>query len=173
MITRTRGRSSSSSAPRADGSSSSAPDSDTITGSSTTGVPAASRSSDAATAWMVATVPSMPILTASTPMSSVTALTWATMTSGEIACTALTPRVFWAVIAVIAVMPCTPQAANAFRSAWMPAPPPESEPAIESTHGGRPARPARPTSGVARSESAISAELRHRHVGMCRQRAMV
>ena len=41
--------------------------------------------------------------------------------------------VFWAVIAVIAVIPCTPHAANAFRSAWMPAPPPESEPAIEST----------------------------------------
>ena len=38
-------------------------------------------------------------------------------------------------IAVIAVMPCTPQRANAFRSAWMPAPPPESEPAIESTRG--------------------------------------
>jgi hypothetical protein len=32
-------------------------------------------------------------------------------------------------------MPCTPQRANAFRSAWMPAPPPESEPAIDSTVG--------------------------------------
>ena len=42
---------------------------------------------------------------------------------------------FWAVIAVIAVIPCTPQRANAFRSAWIPAPPPESEPAIESTVG--------------------------------------
>ena len=41
-----------------------------------------------------------------------------------------TPTVFCAVIAVIAVVPCTPQRANAFRSAWMPAPPPESEPAI-------------------------------------------
>ena len=54
------------------------------------------------------------------------------MTSGGIAWTAVTPTVFWAVIAVIAVIPWTPQAANAFRSAWMPAPPPESEPAIES-----------------------------------------
>ena len=45
---------------------------------------------------------------------------------------ALTPTVFWAVIAVIAVMPCTPQRANAFRSACMPAPPPESEPAMLS-----------------------------------------
>ena len=38
---------------------------------------------------------------------------------------------------VIAVIPCTRQRANAFRSAWMPAPPPESEPAIESTRGMR------------------------------------
>src|SRR4051794_25421636 len=36
----------------------------------------------------------------------------------------------------MAVIPCTPQRANAFRSAWMPAPPPESEPAMESTRGG-------------------------------------
>src|SRR3712207_8558065 len=43
--------------------------------------------------------------------------------------------VFCAVSAVIAVMPCTPQAAKALRSAWMPAPPPESDPAIESTAG--------------------------------------
>ena len=46
-----------------------------------------------------------------------------------------TPTVLWAVSAVIAVMPWTPQRANAFRSAWIPAPPPESEPAIESTAG--------------------------------------
>ena len=53
------------------------------------------------------------------------------------AMTAVTPTVFCAVSAVIAVMPCTPQAANALRSAWMPAPPPESEPAIDSTRGMR------------------------------------
>ena len=52
-----------------------------------------------------------------------------------------TATVFCAVIAVIAVMPCTPQRANAFRSAWMPAPPPESEPAIDRTRGTRSARP--------------------------------
>jgi hypothetical protein len=49
----------------------------------------------------------------------------------------MTPTVFWAVIAVMAVIPYTPQAANAFRSAWIPAPPPESEPAIERTRGIR------------------------------------
>ena len=47
----------------------------------------------------------------------------------------VTPTVFCAVSAVIAVIPCTPQRAKAFRSAWIPAPPPESEPAIESTAG--------------------------------------
>ena len=54
---------------------------------------------------------------------------------GRPASTSSTPTVFWAVIAVIAVIPCTPQRANAFRSAWMPAPPPESEPAIERQVG--------------------------------------
>ena len=48
---------------------------------------------------------------------------------------AVTPTVLCAVSAVIAVIPCTPQRANAFRSAWIPAPPPESEPAIDSTAG--------------------------------------
>src|SRR4051794_2966548 len=48
----------------------------------------------------------------------------------------VTPIVLCAVNAVIAVIPCTPQRAKAFRSAWIPAPPPESEPAIERTAGG-------------------------------------
>ena len=68
-------------------------------------------------------------------MSRATARTWARISSGEIAWIASTPTVFWAVIAVIAVIPWTRQAANAFRSAWIPAPPPESEPAIDSTLG--------------------------------------
>jgi hypothetical protein len=33
-------------------------------------------------------------------------------------------------------MPWQPVAANAFRSAWMPAPPPESDVAIVSARGG-------------------------------------
>ena len=48
----------------------------------------------------------------------------------------MTATVFCAVIAVIALMPWQPAFANAFRSAWMPAPPPESEPAIVSSLGG-------------------------------------
>src|SRR4051794_16189689 len=34
------------------------------------------------------------------------------------------------------LMPCTPKACMVFRSAWMPAPPPESEPATVRTRGG-------------------------------------
>ena len=77
----------------------------------------------------------MPIFTASTPMSSTTARTWATMKSPGTVWMPVTPTVFCAVRAVIAVIPCTPERANAFRSAWMPAPPPESDPAIDSTAG--------------------------------------
>ena len=41
-----------------------------------------------------------------------------------------TPVVFWAVSAVIALIPYTPFAIIVFKSAWMPAPPLESLPAI-------------------------------------------
>jgi len=51
-------------------------------------------------------------------------------------CTAMTPRVFCAVSAAIAERPCTRCAAKAFRSAWMPAPPPESEPAMVRAETG-------------------------------------
>ena len=78
---------------------------------------------------------SIPTLTASAPMSASTARTWARMIRGGTGWIALTPTVLCAVTAVIAVVPCTPQRANAFRSAWMPAPPPESEPAIASAVG--------------------------------------
>src|SRR3954469_14214926 len=57
------------------------------------------------------------------------------MTSGATGWTPRTSTVFCTVIAVIAVIPCTPQRAKALRSAWIPAPPPESEPAIDSTAG--------------------------------------
>ena len=58
------------------------------------------------------------------------------MTSSvETASHAVTPRVFCAVTAVIALVPYTPCAANVFKSAWIPAPPPESLPAIVSAVG--------------------------------------
>jgi 1-deoxy-D-xylulose 5-phosphate reductoisomerase len=81
------------SSPTACSSSRRAPDSDTITGSTTTGA-SGIRSSALATASIVGWSPSMPIFTASTPMSSATALTCATITSGGTAWTAVTPTVF-------------------------------------------------------------------------------
>src|SRR4029453_10428977 len=43
---------------------------------------------------------------------------------------------FCTVTAVTADMPCTPWARNVLRSAWIPAPPPESDPAMVSTRAG-------------------------------------
>src|SRR5512139_753851 len=45
------------------------------------------------------------------------------------------PHVFWAVSAVTALIPKTPMVVKVFRSAWIPAPPPESEPAMVSARG--------------------------------------
>ena len=71
-------------------------------------------------------------------MSPATARTWSTMISRRDRVDRVDAAVFWAVIAMIAVVPWTPQRANALRSAWIPAPPPESEPAIVSATGTRP-----------------------------------
>ena len=82
------------------------------------------------TASIVSRVPSIPILTASTPMSSTTArdlgddhLRRDRLDRGH-------PDRVLRGERGDRVIPCTPQRANAFRSAWIPAPPPESEPAI-------------------------------------------
>ena len=124
----------STSAWRASGSSRCAPLSATITGSRTTGA-RRSRSSASRTASIVSTVPSIPIFTASTPMSSAPPSPGPRSPPAGTGVTPWTATVFCQVTAVIAVIPCTPQRANAFRSAWIPAPPPESEPAIDSTRG--------------------------------------
>ncbi len=129
-----------------------APLSATITGSTTTGA-SPTRPSAAITASTVAASPSIPTFTASTPMSPTTARTWATIIAGETVSIASTPTVFWAVIAVIAVIPCTPQRANAFKSAWMPAPAPESEPAIDKTAGIRRESTPRRLEGAAASNA--------------------
>src|SRR3989442_12492889 len=101
---------------------------ETITGS-TTRLGARCLLSAAATAWTMAVLASMPVLTASKPMSWATASICAATTSGSILWMRVTPTVFCAVTAVIADVPNTPRAPNVLRSAWMPAPPPESEPA--------------------------------------------
>src|SRR5579871_721527 len=84
---------------------------------------------------MIAALLSIPVFAASTPMSPATASICAATTSGAISATAVTAVVFCAVIAVIAVMPYTPKTLNVLRSACMPAPPPESDPAIDSARG--------------------------------------
>ena len=78
---------------------------------------------------------SIPVFAASTPMSSKTASSWARMKSGGSSWTAVTAAVFCAVSATSADIPWQPAAANAFRSAWIPAPPPESDVAIVNTRG--------------------------------------
>src|SRR5690349_3234580 len=110
------------------------------TGSTTNGVgpsrPMPVRSQAAATAWMIPAVASIPVLTASRPMSVATASICAATISGGTVCTPVTPTEFCTVTAVTATQPCTPQAAIARRSAATPAPPPESVPAIVITRGG-------------------------------------
>ena len=108
--------------------------------STTSGVapspPIPTRSHACAIARMISVVASIPVLTASSPMSVATASIWAATVSGGTVCTPVTPTVFCTVTAVTATQPCTPHAANARRSAATPAPPPESVPAIVMTRGG-------------------------------------
>ena len=79
----------------------------------------------------------MPILTASTPMSRDAPRRSARAPSRRApACTASTPSVFCAVIAVIAVIAWPPSMVTVLMSAWMPAPPPLSEPAMIRMRGG-------------------------------------
>ncbi len=56
----------------------------------------------------------------------------AAMKAGSTGTTPWTPSVFCAVSAVMAVAANPPIAVTALMSAWMPAPPPESEPAMVS-----------------------------------------
>ena len=103
----------------------------TMTGSSTTRVPG-NASSPVATASIMSLVASIPILMAPTSRSLATARIWANTNSGGTGMTPSTPRVFCAVSAVIALAPYTPSAENVLMSAWIPAPPDESEPAMVS-----------------------------------------
>ena len=130
MTTVASGKMRVTSASTASSRSSRAPDDAIITGSTTSGT--ARSASTPATASMICFENSIPVFAASTPMSENTASSWATTNSAGNSCTAATPTVFWAVSATIADVPYTPAAANAFRSAWMPAPPPLSDPAIVS-----------------------------------------
>src|SRR5256885_12094227 len=72
----------------------------------------------------------MPLFTAAGGRSSARASIWRVTSSAGNACQARTSTVFCAVTAVTTLVPNTPNWGNVFRSAWMPAPPPESEPAM-------------------------------------------
>ena len=89
----------------------------TITGSTTSGTPGACFFSEAATVAITSALCSMPVLSASAPMSvSTTSICWA-MKAGSTATTPCTPSVFWAVSAVIAVAAKPPMAVTALMSA--------------------------------------------------------
>jgi len=74
-------------------------------------------------------------LTAAGTRSRKTASIWRATNRGENGSTARTPRVFCAVPATTTVAAQTPWADRVRTSAWIPAPPPESDPAIETTVG--------------------------------------
>ena len=105
----------------------------TMTGSTTIGT--SRPASTSATACAVSADPIIPILTASTPISVTTELICASTISVGTGSTACTPKVFCAVIAVIAVMAWPPSIVTVLISAWMPAPPPESLPAMIRMRG--------------------------------------
>ena len=85
------------------------------------------------TSLAMVTSASMPVLSAAGGRSSASAASCAATMSSETVSTALTPRVFCAVRATMTEVPNTPNWWKVLRSAWMPAPPPESDPAIVST----------------------------------------
>src|SRR5437660_3138401 len=90
----------------------------------------------AATSRIVAAETSMPVLAAATTTS---AQTWRICSPTKAAATSWMPempRGFWEDTAVTALVPWTPRARKHARSAWMPAPPPESDPAIVRATGG-------------------------------------
>ena len=78
----------------------------------------------------------MPVLAAPTPMSSTTHRTWAATISGGISWNPLTPTEFCTVTAATATQAWTPHSAIVRESAWIPAPPPESVPAMVRTRIG-------------------------------------
>ncbi len=133
VSTAARGTSRRFSASIAPGSISGAPPFATITGSTTSGTAAARAASTDATVSITPASCSIPVLTASAPISSsTTSICWR-MNSGAIGNTPKTPSVFCAVNAVIAVAAKASSIVTVLMSAWMPAPPPESEPAMIRT----------------------------------------
>src|ERR1700712_4563933 len=140
-----RGSSSVRTASRASSASSGLPCIEAATGSTTKGtpVPTALRrpiptaSHAPTTASMISRDASIPVFAASTPMSPATVRIWAATTSTGTSWNPVTPSEFCTVTAVTATDPWTSHAATARTSAVMPAPPPESVPAMVRATGGR------------------------------------
>ena len=107
---------------------------DTATGSTTSGAGTAPTTS--ATTPTMPLEASIPVLTAWTGMSVRIEYSCSRTASGGRSQKFCTPTEFCAVTAVTTLIPCTPRACMVLRSAWMPAPPQESDPAMVSTHGG-------------------------------------
>ena len=84
---------------------------------------------------MISEEETMPIFTAAGRMSSNTMSIWSATMVGSMFWMLRTPQVFCAVIAVMAHSANSPCAAMVLMSAWMPAPPLESEPAMVRTAG--------------------------------------
>jgi len=108
---------------------------DTITGSTTRGIHVGR---PASTARIVAASASIPVLMAPIGNSSEIACIWSVMIPGSRTRIPLTSRVFWAVIAVTTERPHTPSDWKTLRSAWIPAPPPESDPAMVRAYATSP-----------------------------------
>eukprot|EP00967_Tisochrysis_lutea_P126412 scaffold213643_cov31-Tisochrysis_lutea.AAC.2 len=115
-------------------STSGVPLEETMTGSQTT-ASHGERSRYSTTSRTTWAEPSMPILMAWARMSSSSARSDSRTLSALGSSTCRTPREFCAVSAVSTAHPCTPSEWNASKSAWMPAPPPESEPAMVQASG--------------------------------------
>ena len=116
VITVASGNSLDVSAAMASSSMSFAPDVATITGSSTTFFALCAVRRSAITV-MSSALDTMPIFTATGGISSNTASICAASISGGVLVTIVTPVVFCAVSAAIAVMPNTPLASMVFKSA--------------------------------------------------------
>ncbi len=100
-----------------------------MTGSTTNGAIACSRTFIDTTS-MIAADESMPVFVAAISKSSKTASIWASIKSVGKSKDAVTAVVFCAVTAVSTEVAKTPLACIALMSAWTPAPPPESDPAM-------------------------------------------
>ena len=129
VTTSARGRSAALSVPMASSRRSFAPLVATMTGSTTTCRAPYSRSF-AAMSSMSPAEETMPTFTASGLMSVNTASSSAAKNSGVASRMSVTPVVFWAVRAVTALIAKTPFMVMVLMSAWIPAPPLESLPAI-------------------------------------------